>query len=699
LLRELAALYDIQLSYTDRKERRHRAPRSTVLAVLQSLGAPVQGLRDAPDALRARRLDLWRRRLEPVTVAWDGRMPEVRLRLPKGIGDRARLWIDTDAGHRFELRAESGLRQTAAVDLEGRSFAEAVLPAVGAPQLPFGYHRLTLGAGGEETMSLVISAPSRANPSPPEHRWGVFLPLHALRTRRSLGIGDFTDLRSLTEWIASKGASMVAVLPMLAAFLDGPLFEASPYSPASRLFWNELWIDPEATPELERSREARELLASSGYRREAARLASSDLIDYRAVMAAKRRALEALARTHWAELGPRRQAFAAFARANPRLLDYASFRAACERHGTWWGQWPARERDGRLPRDGGNAEAARYHAYVQWLAEEQLARTAQRARSSGAALYFDLPLGVNPAGYDAWRDRDAFLSGVAAGAPPDLFFRKGQDWGFQPLSPEGIRQQGYRYPIAVTRHMLRHAGLLRIDHAAGLHRLFVIPRGMSATEGLYVRYRPEELYAILCLESRRSGTVLVGEDLGNVPLAVTQALLRHGIQRTYVMQFELLRKRPGVRPPQEHSVAAFNTHDMATFAAFWRALDVDLWAQIGIVDREEVAALKADREKQKHRLVEHLVSEGLLGPERVRDEDAVCQAMLASLARGPAKMMLLALEDLWHETRPQNIPGTTDQYPNWRRRARFSFESFRRRPEVTSTLARIDQLRKRGERS
>jgi 4-alpha-glucanotransferase len=669
------------------------------LAVLQALGAPVGSLGDVPDALRDRRLEKWSRRLEPVTVAWDGMIPDLRVRLPAGARARLRLRVDLDTGDRIELPARTGLRPSSAIQVEGLSFVEAMLSAAGSGPLPDGYHTLTLTAGGEDATSLLISAPARATPPPPERRWGLFMPLHSLRTKRSLGIGDLSDLQALTEWAAAKGASMVAILPILAGFLDGPMFDASPYSPASRLFWNELWIDPEAAPELQSSAEAQDLLSSPGYRRDLARLASASLVDYRAVMSAKRKALEALARTFWGEPGTRRQAFDAYARSNPRLMDYASFRAACDRHAESWGRWPARERDGTLPPEGGRPDVARYHAYVQWLAEEQLSTTAERARARGAALYFDLPLGVNPAGYDAWRDRHAFLTGLSAGAPPDLFFRSGQDWGFQPLSPEGIREQGYRYPIAVIRHMLRHAGLLRIDHAAGLHRLFVIPNGMSATEGLYVRYRPDELYAILCLESRRSGTVLAGEDLGNVPLAVTQALLRHGIQRTYVMQFELMKKRPGVRPPPENAVAAFNTHDMATFAAFWRTLDVDLWVELGIVDRDEAPAQKAGRRRQKERLVEHLVAQELLRSGQARDEEAVLRAMLSFLAESPARMVLVALEDLWHETRPQNIPGTTDQYPNWRRRARFGFESFRRRPEVTSTLARIEQFRKRGDRS
>jgi 4-alpha-glucanotransferase len=700
-LRELAGLYGIQRSYTDRMERRHRPPQESVLAVLRSLGAPIDRLEDVPDALRVRRQDLWRCRVEPVTLAWDGRLSDVRVRLPAREADGPIAGrIDTEDGERIGLPAGDPQALSAGAEVEGRTYVEIVPRSWSQATVPEGYHQLTIEAGRERSTSFLISAPSRATPPARARRWGVFLPLHALRTSRSPGIGDLTDLATVTEWVASLGGSVVATLPLLAAFSEGPLFEPSPYSPASRLFWNELFADPEAAPELERSAQARAILSSPAYRKELRGLANRLLVDYRLTMAARRRALEALARSFWAEdRGPRRRAFDAFARANPMVLDYASFRAACERHGRSWEGWPARERDGRLPADGGNPEGARYHAYAQWLVQEQLEATAGRARSCGAALYFDMPLGVNPAGYDAWRDRDAFLSGVSAGAPPDAFFTAGQNWGFRPLSPDRIRAQGYRHPIEVLRALMRHAGMLRVDHAAGLHRLFVIPTGMSAADGLYVRYRPEEFYAVLCLESRRAGTVLVGEDLGNVPLSISQALQRHGIQRTYVMQFELLKEGRRVRPPSADSVASFNTHDLAPFAGFWRALDVDRWVRLGYTGHGEAAARRGERQRQRRALSEHLVGEGLLAPGQVQEEDAVLWAALRYLAGSPARMVLLFLEDLWRETRPQNVPGTTTQYPNWRRRARFRFEAFRRLRDVASTLAEVDALRKRGERT
>jgi 4-alpha-glucanotransferase len=514
-----------------------------------------------------------------------------------------------------------------------------------------------------------------------------------------MGIGDLTDLRALLEWVTQLGGRTVATLPLLAGFLGGPRapFEPAPYAPASRLAWNELYVDLEAVPELEGSPDARALLDSADDRRRLDRLARRELVDYRATMAARRRVLEAMARTLFAGSGARRREFERFAAANPRLSDYARFRAATERHGAPWPTWPAQERDGRLAKTGGDRDASRYHLYAQWLAEEQLASVAGAARSRGGALYFDLPLGVHPHGYDVWRERASFLQALSAGAPPDAFFKGGQSWGFPPLSPHGVRTEGYRYPIEVVRHLMRHADVVRLDHAMSLHRLYVVPEGMKATDGLYIRYRPEELYAILCFESQRAGTLLVGEDLGTVPTSIRQALERHGISRTYVMQFALTGKsRNAVHAPTSRQVASFGTHDLPTFVSFWRRLDIDQWLEWGWLDDAKAAAMRAERTQGLNALTGYLISKGLLSPAGAKDQREVHRACVRYLALSPALMTIVSLEDLWDESRPQNVPGTIDEHPNWRRRARYSFETFRRRPDVAGTLAEVDRLRKRG---
>jgi 4-alpha-glucanotransferase len=499
-------------------------------------------------------------------------------------------------------------------------------------------------------------------------------------------------LEALAEWSAEQGGVVVATLPLLTAFLDEP-FDPSPYAPASRLFWNEFYVDVTRVPELQQCPAAQTLLESAEVQREIAALRSSPLVDYRRQMAIKRRVLEELARSFYAEPSARGAAFRHFVESHPAVEDYARFRAIGERLRTPWPQWPQPLRDGTLPEGDGSDEAGRYHFYVQWLAHEQLQALAEKAKAHGPGLYLDLPLGVHGYSYDVWREREAFAVDAAGGAPPDAVFTKGQDWGFPPLHPERIRTQGYRYVVAYVRHHLRHAGLLRIDHVMGLHRLFWVPRGVSASEGAYVQYPAEELYAILSLESHRHTAMLVGENLGTVPPAVNASMVRHRIHRLYVVQYEL----PSVphRPPRAVSsaeVASLNTHDMPPFAAFWQGLDIQDRFELGLMDEAGRRRERQNLAAMQEALGSFLRQKGWLQEETI-DLQAILRACLSYLAASPARVVLVNLEDLWLEKLPQNTPGTGEERPNWRRKTRERFEAWCQQPQVVSVLQTIDLLR------
>jgi 4-alpha-glucanotransferase len=413
-------------------------------------------------------------------------------------------------------------------------------------------------------------------------------------------------------------------------------------------------------------------------------------------MAAKRGVLQALERVFFADPGPRQRDLRAFVRANPRVTDYAAFRANCERWNDPWQSWPAREREGAIPRHGGNPDAYRYHLYAQWLMAEQMHEVDATAKELGTGLYFDAPIGVNPDSYDVWRDREAFAMRVSAGAPPDPFFTGGQDWGFPPLHPERIREQRYAYPIAGLRHLFRHADVLRIDHVMGLHRLYWVPHGAEATQGVYVRYRPEEWYAILAVESRRNDTVIVGEDLGVVPAEVRPALRRHAVYRSHVVQMELA-ERPGgpLETAPRDGLASLNTHDMPPFAGFWDGVDIDVRLERGWLDPARLDEEWRTRRRQRATLVDALRRDGRLPPDgRTPSEHAVLDACLRDLAASPARLVVVNLEDLWFEREPHNVPGTTTQYPNWRRVARYGLEEIRELPSVRRALRAVDRARR-----
>jgi 4-alpha-glucanotransferase len=558
--------------------------------------------------------------------------------------------------------------------------------------LPVGYHRLRVAAGGRSAETLVISAPSQCYLGEREPIWGVFLPLYALRTRGSWGAGDFSDLRELAQWTAGLGGGVVATLPMLASFLDEP-FEPSPYAPASRLFWNELYVDPRRIPELEGCPEAKRLMESPELRREIEALSAGSVVDYGRLIALKRRVLEELARSFFAQPSPdRRDAFREFVESRPELEAYAAFRAVGERRGEPWQVWPERLREGTLAPADWDEDDRSYHLWVQWITDEQVSAMAKEARRHGPGLYLDLPLGVHSSSFDVWRYPDHFAKGSSTGAPPDALFTKGQDWGFPPLHPERLREHGYDYLIESLRHHLRYAGLLRIDHVMQLHRLFWIPQGLKTADGIYVQYAVDELFAILSVESHLHKAILVGENLGTVPPEIDEAMDRHDVLGMYVVQYELQPGGQGVRTPPERSAASLNTHDMPTFRAFWEARDVAILQELGFLDEQQAREERDRRARLRREMAE------ALPPEERKDERAayasVLRRLLDGLAASPARIVLVSLEDLWGETEPQNVPGTHMERPNWRRKARFTFEEFSQKPEVVDALRRVDRIRK-----
>lgn len=675
-LKKLASLYGVQTSYIDADGVGRDASRDGLLAVLRSLGAPIDGRRGIATALNACQRAAWNRPVEPVLVAWDGRLPGITLRLPRSEpGRTVRLTIEMERSGAGRVRTHrvrlASLEATASAEVDGTRYVERRVE-LGAT-LPAGYHRLRVEVGRRRACSLIISAPRRSAPSSAaRHRdWGLFAPMHALHSKHSWGIGDFRDLGRLTTWAGRNGAGVVGTLPLHPTFLE-EAGEISPYAPISRFFLNEIFIALETIPEFRRNRQARRLAAGPAANRIRDRCNRSSLVDYRRALQLKRPVLEELSRSLAVAGTARSGSFRRYLRANPAVVDYARFRAIREREGTDWPAWRGPMRDGRLRAGDADPEVEAYHAYAQWIAHQQLHQVVHDHAAAGVRLYFDLPLGVHAAGYDVFRNRQLFAQGVSVGAPPDSFFTLGQDWGFPPLHPQRLREQQHRYFIETIRHQLRYARLLRVDHVMGLTRLFLVPQGAPATDGVYLRYPEEELYAVLCLEARRARAGIIGEDLGTVPPEVRERMDRHAVKRMFVLPLEIHHTSPPVPDPPEGCLATLNTHDMPPFASFWRGLDIADRHKLGLLDRAGVARERTNRTGAKNRLSRYLRSLGHLTGRA--SAGRALEACVKLLATSRASLLLLNLEDLWLETRPQNTPGTIDERPNWRRRLKLSLE-------------------------
>ncbi|MFH1087252.1 MAG: 4-alpha-glucanotransferase, partial [Chloroflexota bacterium] len=439
-------------------------------------------------------------------------------------------------------------------------------------------------------------------------------------------------------------------------------------------------------------------ISSPRFQQELAGWRNSPAVDYHGQAAARRRILEELSRCCFAGSSARIRELQEFARANPAVEDYARFRAAGEKQRACWQDWPEPARTGKLGQEDYDEGARRYHLYVQWLAHEQMEALSTRLRDRGLRMYLDFPLGVHPGGYDVWRNQDVFVPGASVGAPPDTVFTAGQDWSLPPLHPEKLRQQGYAHYIACLRHHLQHAGILRIDHVMGLHRLFWIPKGLDCRDGVYVRYPADEFYAILSLESWRNRAWIVGENLGTVPSHINPTLARHGIHGMYVLQYQFAAdaRRPIPTIP-ERSVASLNTHDTPTFAGFWEGLDIKDRLQLGLLENVAAGAERLTRRAMRKALVAYLKHYGWLDSDPA-DAGQLARACLSVLSASAARLVLVNLEDLWQEEQPQNVPGTDKERPNWQRKARFGLETFCQMPSVRDTLHEMDFLRRQRKR-
>ncbi len=669
-LAQLARMYNVDTSYEDVAQRTQEASQETMVLTLRALGAPLTSAADAPNAVKERKSELAVDTMEPVVVAWSGRLFTVPIHLASAAANPT---------VRFTIRFETGEMRSGTVRPEPLS-ARSAQPGAAThririgPTLPLGYHDIEIETADRVLTARIISSPRKAHSPLRQADWGVFMPLHAVRGADDWGVGSYTDLDELARWTAARGGSFVGTLPLLASFVD-VCFEPSPYAPVSRMFWNELFVDVTRAPGWSPS------IAHDPRGTHADRDA---FVDYREVGHRKLQALRQSAERYFAA-GDTAE-LDRYVNGHERVRDYARFRAVLDRRRESWHVWPERLRNGDLHDGDFAAEDERYHQYAQWVADTQIDTVAAASRKDSASLYLDLPLGVSPDGYDAWRERGQFAADVSTGAPPDALFTGGQDWGFRPPQPHVQRMDGHRYFIDSLRHHLRHAGMLRLDHVMALHRLYWIPAGLDARQGAYVRYPADELFAIITLESTRHSTTIVGEDLGTVPREVREQMDKRGVLRMYVVQYELSSDSDEtIAVVPEDVVASVNTHDMPTLRGFVSGSELRDQLDLGLVDEATWQQAVQTRSRLVQRLAQRF--------DDAQNSHDLMRRVLGYLAASPARAMLINLEDLWLEPAPQNVPGTNKERPNWRRRSRFTLDQITGSQDIRDILASIDRTR------
>ena len=702
-LRDLAAWAGIADEYIDIWGRHHPTSDHTRTALLHAMRIDTTDVQRALEALRDRD---WVNGLPPVLVVNDAAIPyDIAIYVAASHEDEIYTWtltLETGQVLHGELRP-SDLQRTDERVIHNQRHHAFCFPWT--QKLPLGYHRFTCEGPRMNAALRLIVAPDRCyQPTAVAGNarvWGLALQLYAVRTQRNWGIGDFGDLEAALEIAARSGAAVVGVNPLHALFLSNPA-HCSPYSPSSRLFLNPMYLDVEATAGFHECTQARARVASGEFQTRLRALRTDELIDYPGVAAAKLEVLELVYAQFTSPENANREEvhrFVRWQRDRGETLERFCVYHALQEHlqkqdsALWgWPAWPQAYRDPAAREVAAFVRANRpridFFAWLQWQCERQLDQVGKRALDLGLAigLYRDLAVSVDRAGAEAWSFQDLYAADVSIGAPPDDFSLNGQNWGLPPMIPQRLQELGYEPLTALLRENMRGSGALRIDHVMGLMRLFCIPANAPASEGTYVYYPLHDLLAIVALESQRHRCLVIGEDLGTVPDELRSALAPLGVLSYRLLMFEKESDGSYKLPERypRHALVAPTTHDLPTLAGLWCGRDLEVRASLNMfppgTDRSERLARRAEDRVQLLLALErvHLLPEGMSvqAAAAAPMTPQLALAIFRYLGRAPAQVLMVQLEDVFGQLDQVNLPGTTDQHPNWRRKLAFDLEQW-----------------------
>lgn len=709
LIKQLAALAGLQDSYVHAQGHTEHISLDKQQAILQAMGFDL-----STDAALQRQITSlterpWLEVVAPVTVCTEGQQLKVRIQQVQHQAQSDWQWqIVTEEQQHYD-----GTIHICASDIIARQptskgevlAAEAILDV----SLPLGYHQLTLRNATAEYRQQLIITPQRCfqlhDKAVLHKTFGPAIQLYAVKSERNWGLGDFVDLQQMIVPLAAQGADFIGLNPLHALYPELPQ-DCSPYSPNSRLWLNTQYVALEYCADFAECSEAQQQVAAPAFQQQLTSLRQTADVDYIGVAAVKKAIAGTLFRhfkqQHLATNSERAAEFRQFVQQGGESLQLLAIHQVLQGElfrQNWdmaaWQNFPPELRDPRGKAVAefalANKDAVDLQLYLQWQAQLQLRQVKQLCQQHGMVigLYCDVAVGTSRSSAESWAAPEDYLMDLSVGAPADIMAPKGQNWGLLAFNPDTLRQKAYQPFIELIQANMRYAGALRLDHVMALLRLWCCPLGTDATAGAYLRLPAAELFAILALESQRNSCVVIGEDLGTVPVEISHLMAQYQVLSYRVFMLE---QKPGsydhaAQTYPELALATVTTHDMPTMVGYWQQQDLELRHQLDLFPNAQVASslyqLRAD-EKQLMR-------------QRLQFADTDYTAMIRHshlfVAQQPAKLLAFQLEDLLQMATPVNIPGTSTEYPNWRRKLSDNIDTILQRPDVLQMLAEIKAAR------
>ena len=725
LLQQLVEMRGIETQYVDAWGKPATIAESSKAKLLNTLGYDTSSDEKIQSLITQDIKSVWLSPLNPVQVVRNTQEINLAVRLPiELVNDDHTLTVTCENGdvltHQFTPVDQEMTTMAHIDDVEFHEYV-VTLPL----DLPLGYHDVALSADDDEfARSRLIVAPEACY-TPKEIKegkkiWGLSVQLYCVRSEKNWGIGDFSDLALLIEKAAGVGADFIGLNPIHALYPANPN-ACSPYGPSSRRWLNYLYIDVTAIDGYDDA-SVQAVVSSDEFKATLEHARNVEHVDYEAVAHVKLAALKAVFDVYDAKYlrksTKQNKAFKAFVEAGGESLDMLAVYDALQSHlkaegkDSWgWPVFPQEYKDYHNPAvakfKSANEQDVKFYLFLQWIAAQQLELASSKATDAGMTigLYRDLAVGVSEGSAEIWGNKDLYCTGASVGAPPDILGPLGQNWGLPPMDPRKLYEQGYQPIIDLFASNMASSGSLRIDHVMALLRLWWVVKGDNAKDGGYVYYPVDDLLGILALESHRNQSLVIGEDLGTVPEEIRSKLADNGVYSYRVFFFEQAEDggffSPSHYPVQ--SMSTLTTHDMPTLIGYWHCLDLELGKEIGLYPTEEILqTLYADRHENKQAILDTLHGHGSIGDNVGRDVNhtgmnrELNNGMQVHMAGGSSALLSLQLEDWLEMDKPVNIPGTFDEYPNWRRKLTENIESMFDRHDINELASKLTHARKQA---
>lgn len=723
LLEQLVEYRGIESNYNDAWGNPTTIEPETKRKLLAAMGYQVNDSDLLLKQVQENHNKVWLSVLNPVQVLRNEELLQIRVRLPiELVTDEYVAHIDTELGevlqHRF-TPIDGQLIDV--VHIEEIEFQEYLIDVPIDP--PLGYHSLSLVIDDDVlgTMRLIVAPQSCFKPKAltQGHKvWGLSVQLYCLRSTNNWGVGDFSDLSFLIEKLAKQGAQFVGLNPIHALY-PANANACSPYGPSSRRWLNFIYIDVTSLDGFLQT-STQEVVSSEEFQRQLQQARNADLVDYELVTKLKLQALEKVFEYQNSQYLTKNtklnKAFKAFVDDGGDSLqtlavyDALQENLAAKGKESWgWPVFPKEFSDFHNPAvktfTKKHAKRVKFFLWLQWHAALQLEQANQVAKQNDMliGLYRDLAVGVSEGSAEIWGNKGLYCTDASVGAPPDILGPLGQNWGLPPMDPDKLYQQQYQPIIELFDSNMRATGALRIDHVMALLRLWWVAKGDSAKQGGYVYYPVDDLLAILALESHRHQSLVIGEDLGTVPEEIRIKLAENGVYSYRVFFFEQAKDGGFFSPSHypEQSMSTLTTHDMPTLSGYWHCHDLELGKELGLYPTQEILnTLYDSRHENKQSILDTLHGHQSVSEEVGRDvhnvpmSKALNFGMQLHMAGGSSELLSLQLEDWLEMDKPVNIPGTFNEYPNWRRKLTRNLQDIFADSSLNSLAAKLTEARK-----